>query len=81
MRLICHLQGRTFLLLNWIFKAYLRVILKMTVADLTDARVAEWEQIPAAVFQHIVASLCRSGDYYSSRLMSMVCVCPSHSPD
>ena len=30
-----------------------------SVPDLTDALVAEWKQIPAAMFQHLVESLPR----------------------
>jgi hypothetical protein len=30
--------------------------------DLTNALVAEWEQVPAAMFQHLVESLPRRGE-------------------
>ena len=30
-----------------------------SVSDLTNALVAEWKQVPAAIFQHLVGSLPR----------------------
>jgi hypothetical protein len=32
-----------------------------SVPDLTNALVAEWKQVPAAIFQHLVESLPRRG--------------------
>ena len=34
-----------------------------SVADLTNALVAEWKQVPAAMFQHLLESLPRRGCY------------------
>ena len=33
-----------------------------SVADLTNALVAEWKQVPAAMFQHLVESFPRRGE-------------------
>lgn len=55
-----------------------------SVLDLTDALQCEWEQIPAAMFQHLVESLTRreqSGKMYAhgSEIMSVEFGC-THNP-
>ena len=48
-----------------------------SVPNLTNALVAEWKEVPSAMFQHLVASLPRRGCYSSkggtnSILMPMI---------
>uniref|UniRef100_A0AAZ3PX08 Tc1-like transposase DDE domain-containing protein n=1 Tax=Oncorhynchus tshawytscha TaxID=74940 RepID=A0AAZ3PX08_ONCTS len=53
---------------NWNADCEPGLIAPTSVPDLTNALVAEWKQVPAAMFQHLVESLSqKSGGCYSSK--------------
>ena len=48
--------------MNWNGDCEPVLIAPTSVPDLTNALVAEWKQVPAAMFQHLVESLPRRVD-------------------